>query len=466
MLQCTQALQVRAMAVNSGAALKVTICVLVMCCKLRWPNTVPRAWLQPPLFSGCRLRGGSRRSGHSCRSLATAKQPCPEQDSSERSSLLNHWWPVLFMSEFQKKSSNGKPVPTELFGETIVLYEAGDGSLVAAQNRCLHMSMPLELGFVSRGCLQCSYHGWSYGQDGDLAMVPTWNVHEGRKRLSLPCYPTRVVDGVIWLYPGDPKLLDLVSPPPEIRSSLLETDGFYLHSEITLPVASASWDLALANGLDISHVRWAHPWSPKGLELQQLSRSEFTSWTTSGVKDIDDGRGISETFEINGATGTFTVILPATEIVEPWGEPEAVSVVYYVPTSEHTSTRFASFYFRNWAAKLFPTWLLDIVIKWFDREDVTLIEGCSKMIKAGSPQFWVPDTKTNKLALRLKCWIDDQGREKPLWFEGYSPGPPCKSGYALVKRCTPSVFHSQRAEVPKDKQPVLQWPFGPVPGFL
>ena len=48
-----------------------------------------------------------------------------------------------------------------------------DGTLVAAPDRCPHREAPLSPGHVVDGCLECCYHGWTFGAEGRCVRVPS-----------------------------------------------------------------------------------------------------------------------------------------------------------------------------------------------------------------------------------------------------------------------------------------------------
>ena len=71
----------------------------------------------------------------------------------------------------------GHPVAVTLLDTHVVLYRAGDGRVVAAPDRCPHREAPLSIGTIHDGCLVCSYHGWTFGDDGRCVRVPSAAEH-------------------------------------------------------------------------------------------------------------------------------------------------------------------------------------------------------------------------------------------------------------------------------------------------
>jgi nitrite reductase/ring-hydroxylating ferredoxin subunit len=100
---------------------------------------------------------------------------------------------------------NGKVV-AKLEGKQIVLFAAGD-AVFACNNRCPHEGYPLREGTLDDACvLTCNWHGWKFDlRTGD-------NLLQGDR---LRTYPTRIVDGAVWVDVSDP-------PPEERRARAIE----------------------------------------------------------------------------------------------------------------------------------------------------------------------------------------------------------------------------------------------------
>ena len=94
---------------------------------------------------------------------------------------------------------DGKVV-AKLGGKQIALFAAGD-AVFACNNRCPHEGYPLREGSLDDACvLTCNWHGWKFDlRTGD-------NLLRGDR---LRTYPTRIMDGAVWV--------DVSDPPPEGR---------------------------------------------------------------------------------------------------------------------------------------------------------------------------------------------------------------------------------------------------------
>lgn len=79
------------------------------------------------------------------------------------------WW-ACALSE----SVNGqKPLAVVCNGEALALFRNTAGEAFALEDRCPHRRVPLSLGTVKPGGLQCGYHGWTFdGATGACNAIP------------------------------------------------------------------------------------------------------------------------------------------------------------------------------------------------------------------------------------------------------------------------------------------------------
>jgi nitrite reductase/ring-hydroxylating ferredoxin subunit len=106
------------------------------------------------------------------------------------------WTSALALERLKRE---GKAV-ARLGGKQIALF-AGNDAVFACNNRCPHEGYPLREGTLDGGCvLTCNWHGWKF----DLRSGE--NLLQGDR---LRVYPTKVVDGTVWV--------DISDPPPAER---------------------------------------------------------------------------------------------------------------------------------------------------------------------------------------------------------------------------------------------------------
>jgi len=112
----------------------------------------------------------------------------------------DHWYPLAWSDELKQ----GRALGRHFAGLPIVLYRGSSGTVFALEDRCAHRQVPLHLGVVSGDDLKCHYHGWTYDCAGRCVEVP----YLGKERLpnGVRSYQAREIDGLIFVYPGDPAL--------------------------------------------------------------------------------------------------------------------------------------------------------------------------------------------------------------------------------------------------------------------
>jgi phenylpropionate dioxygenase-like ring-hydroxylating dioxygenase large terminal subunit len=118
----------------------------------------------------------------------------------------NYWYPLAWSDDLEV----GQTLARRFAGEPIVLWRGKSGQVFALEDRCAHRQVPLHLGVVKGDELKCHYHGWTYDRSGKCVSVP----YLGKERLpnGVRRYPAREVDGLIFVFPGDPALAEARLP--------------------------------------------------------------------------------------------------------------------------------------------------------------------------------------------------------------------------------------------------------------
>ncbi len=114
----------------------------------------------------------------------------------------DYWYPVAWCDELKV----GKTLARRFAGEPIVLYRGASGKVFALEDRCAHRQVPLHLGVVNGDELKCHYHGWTYNCAGKCVSVPY--MLPDRPPGGVRAYPAREIDGLIFVFPGDPALAE------------------------------------------------------------------------------------------------------------------------------------------------------------------------------------------------------------------------------------------------------------------
>lgn len=181
-------------------------------------------------------------------------------DSTDSFSWRDHWYPVSLIEDLDPQ----RPIPFQLLNREIVLWnDPKTGDWVAFDDRCPHRLAPLSEGRIDEdGCLQCSYHGWSFDGKGTCTKIPQASSEgpESRAlrspRANVPKLPTLVSQGLLFVWPDEngwekasqtkPSLLPDDFNDPKFSTVTIQRDLFY------------GYDTLMENVSDPSHIDFAH----------------------------------------------------------------------------------------------------------------------------------------------------------------------------------------------------------------
>ena len=170
-----------------------------------------------------------------------------------------------------------KPLARMLQGTPLVLFRNEAGRPAALMDRCPHRNVPLSMGKVVGGQLQCGYHGWRFDAAGQCRAIPGLLGEPEAKSRCAASYATREQDGFVWVYstPG-------VEPTSEpYRFPLLDAHG-YSTVRRTLR-AKGSLHSLLENTLDVPHTAFLHG----GLFRTEKKRNEIEVVVRRGADRVE-----------------------------------------------------------------------------------------------------------------------------------------------------------------------------------
>jgi renierapurpurin 18,18'-hydroxylase len=178
----------------------------------------------------------------------------------------DHWYAVAWSDELQA----GKTLGRRFSGEPIVLYRGKSGRVFALEDRCAHRQVPLHLGVVNGDELKCHYHGWSYDCTGKCVDVP----YLGKERLpnGVKGYPAREIDGLIFIFPGDPSLADERAPKSLGASQRKDYKTRRLNREVT-----CHYTFMHENLFDMNH-QFMHRKNMGSIKAQCIGRQHGDNW--------------------------------------------------------------------------------------------------------------------------------------------------------------------------------------------
>ncbi len=172
--------------------------------------------------------------------------------------LRRYWQPIAGESEFDDQ--NIKPI--RLFGENLVLYKDRSGNFGLVDRHCAHRRADLSYGWVEKGGIRCSYHGWLFNSAGQCTEQPFDDIANPgtrlKERCSVKAYPVRPLAGLLWAYMGP-------DPAPELPvwEPFTWKNGF---AEVVVCDVPCNWLQCQENSIDPVHFEWMHDTWPSRME--------------------------------------------------------------------------------------------------------------------------------------------------------------------------------------------------------
>jgi renierapurpurin 18,18'-hydroxylase len=178
----------------------------------------------------------------------------------------DHWYAMAWSDELQP----GKTLGRRFSGEPIVLYRGSSGRVFALEDRCAHRQVPLHLGVVTGDELKCHYHGWAYDCTGKCVDVP----YLGKDRLpnGVKSYPAREIDGLIFIFPGDPSLAEERVPKTLGASQRKDYKTRRLNREV-----DCHYTFMHENLFDMNH-QFMHRKNMGSIKAQCIGRQHGDNW--------------------------------------------------------------------------------------------------------------------------------------------------------------------------------------------
>jgi renierapurpurin 18,18'-hydroxylase len=178
----------------------------------------------------------------------------------------DYWYPLAWSDDVK----SGQIVGRRFAGEPSALYRGASGRVVALEDRCAHRQVPLHLGVVQGDGVKCHYHGWAYDCTGKCVDVP----YLGRERVpnGVRSYPVREVDGLIFVFPGNPALAEGRLPGTLGSSQRRDYKTRRLNREV-----ACHYTFMHENLFDMNH-QFMHRKNMGSIKAQCIGRQHGENW--------------------------------------------------------------------------------------------------------------------------------------------------------------------------------------------
>ena len=121
-------------------------------------------------------------------------------------------------------------------------------------DRCPHRNVPLSIGRLRDGLLECRYHGWRFDRAGACRAIPgLCGDDPGRRGRAAETVPCVEQDGFVWVFPGPE---DQPDGGPPFRFPCVDDPAY---DTVRRSLKSAGTVHAVAeNALDVPHTAFLH----------------------------------------------------------------------------------------------------------------------------------------------------------------------------------------------------------------
>lgn len=173
----------------------------------------------------------------------------PSGGRSSAVELPNEWYVACLSSELGER----RPLARTVLGTPLCFFRGGDG-LAAMVDRCPHRNVPLSLGRLRDGLLECRYHGWRFDRSGACQAVPgLCDEDPGRRGRAAETVPCLEREGFVWVFPGSG---DAPAEGPSFRFPHIDDPAY---DTVRRSLTSAGTVHAVAeNALDVPHTAFLH----------------------------------------------------------------------------------------------------------------------------------------------------------------------------------------------------------------
>jgi choline monooxygenase len=212
----------------------------------------------------------------------------------EKERIFARTWQLVARTE--ELARPGDFVPATIMDEPIVLARGLDGELRGFYNVCRHRAGQVALARGNRKSLQCRYHGWTYGLDGELRAAPEMEDSEDFDRADFGLMPVRVERWGPFVFANlDESAAPLTDYLGRIPADV-ERAGFDVEAMARVErrdyIVECNWKVYVDNYLEGYHIPIAHPGLFRELDYDAYRVETFRYYSKqhAPVRELKEGQ--------------------------------------------------------------------------------------------------------------------------------------------------------------------------------
>lgn len=326
------------------------------------------------------------------------------------------WYPVCFLQDLPKNH----PYSFSLYDEPLVLFKDKEGKFICLTDRCPHRAAKLSDGQIIDGKIECLYHGWQFGADGQCLHIPQLPVDA--KIPANACVKSFKVlerQGIIWMWAGEVESASEQNIPTIAELDMPESACInYIRD---LPYDQTYF---IENVIDAAHVHFSHDGVISKKEYARPLEIEVQENTIAGILSKVKGMGKSST-----SWGRVDFLAPNLVLYKfsfqiKGKSYDAGTALYSIPLGKN-KCRILHINFVNgltWFIKLKPRWMHHFQTNNLLEGDMTLLVGQNAQINRlgeSLKQIYLPLKTSDTLVIEYRKWLDKFGSLLP-YYQGYS----------------------------------------------
>ncbi|MEH2150029.1 aromatic ring-hydroxylating dioxygenase subunit alpha [Nostoc sp.] len=325
------------------------------------------------------------------------------------------WYPVCFLQDLPIN----RPYSFSLYDEPFVLFKNTDGQIICLTDRCPHRAARLSDGQIIDGRIECLYHGWQFGQNGQCLHIPQLST-EAKIPVSACISSFKVIERqkIIWIWAGEVETAvdELIPTLPN-----LDKPGcFNLDYMRDLPYDQSYF---IENVIDPAHIPISHEGIFSDRTEAQPLEMEVLESSPQGIR----GR-YRKTKKPNQPWQLLDFVAPSLVLYRLGNEHESKflgSALYSIPLGKSRCRVLVRNYsnFFNFKTKLMPPWVDHIMIrnKVLEGDLPIVVEQKGQIERLGKnlQEVYLPLKTSDILVVAYRKWLDKYGSSLPF-YQGYS----------------------------------------------